>query len=83
MAPVGLIGQIPRLGRHQGGGRVAVVQQRRGAREALGAHQLLGVQPTVGTAELGVALLGHVSDGSVMRHLHSHPDRASDYRTVL
>jgi hypothetical protein len=43
------------------GGRVHVVQERRGAREALVPHELLGVDAAVGLAHRGVPLARHAA----------------------
>ena len=48
--------------------RLAVVQQRRVRREALGPRQLLGVQAPVGAAELGVTLARHLPELAIVRH---------------
>ena len=49
--------------------------------EALDAHQLLGVEPAVGPAELGVPLARDLADLAVVRHLTS-PVRATERRRV-
>ena len=61
------VGLGHRLGGHERRRGVAVVQQRGGRREPLGPHQLLGVEPPVGRAELGVTLGRDLTDPSVVR----------------
>src|SRR5690606_33122889 len=64
------------LRRLDGGGRMGVVEQRRGADEALVPHQLLGVEPAVGPPEDGVALPGHLAQEVVDRHGQRFPRAA-------
>ena len=68
---------LPGLGSDDRGRQMPVVQQRGDAGEALLPHQLLGVQPAVWSVELDVALAGHITHGSVVRH------RSSDNRDVV
>src|SRR5690606_4605065 len=63
-------GRPDRLGPDEGGGGPAVVEQRRVRREAVGAHELLGVEAAVGGAELGVALGRDLAHPAVVRHRH-------------
>jgi hypothetical protein len=49
-------------------GPVQVVQQRTHPHEAYGAEELLIMQRTVGFAELGVPLVGHVAEALVKGH---------------
>src|SRR5690606_5174287 len=58
------------LSADQGGRRPAVVEQRGVRREAVRAHELLGVEAAVGGAELGVALGRDLAHPAVVRHRH-------------
>ena len=63
-----LVGQLPGPGVDDRRGQRAVVEQRGVRGEPLLPHELLGVQPAVGVAELGVPLARDVADALVVGH---------------
>jgi hypothetical protein len=60
--------RLVHLGRDDRGRRVAVIEQRRVGREALLAHEFLGVQAAVGAPELSVPFVWHLADAAVVGH---------------
>jgi len=69
----GLLGHLGRhahlrFGADDAGGRVAVVEQGIVVGEPLGGEELLGIEAAVGLAELGVALMGDLTQAVVLWH---------------
>ena len=66
-----LILDIDGLDGLEGGGQIPVVEQRRVEAEPLFAHQLLGVEATLGVFELGVPFRWDLADAAVVGHRYA------------